>query len=150
MMFPALIEDNIGKIMFVAGAFLLIVGVLTLSMLGSVLSAGSLFLGMLFTVFGLFVQLGFLSENLRTLGGAGTVLICLSIVFVAFSFAVFEFLDVVKTYTVAEIFKGFIVGWKLMIITEPSYAWLSSFSMQVGIVSFVLGVLFKVVHSLRQ
>jgi hypothetical protein len=134
--------------MFLIGAILLIVGALTLNRFGSLLSAGSVFGGILLVVFGLFVQLGFLSGNLRSLGGVGTILICLSIVLGAFSIAVVEFVEITGAQLVADIFRG-VVHWGVVFYSDRPYIWLSVLCMQFGIGFFVAGVVLKIVHAIK-
>lgn len=143
------IRDYLGKIMFLIGVVLLIVGVLELNLYGSILSAGSLFFGILFIVFGLFVQLGFFSGNLRSLGGAGTILICFSIIFLAFSVVMFEFLEVSLAGIVPLISHGFVSGYIVKMSSERPYLWLSAILMQSGLVLFITGIVFKIFHAVN-
>jgi len=135
--------------MFLIGVVLLIVGVLELNLYGSILSAGSLFFGILFIVFGLFVQLGFFSGNLRSLGGAGTILICFSIIFLAFSVVMFEFLEVSLAGIVPLISHGFVSGYIVKMSSERPYLWLSAILMQSGLVLFITGIVFKIFHAVN-
>jgi len=143
------IRDYLGKIMFLIGVVLLVVGVLTLNLYGSILSAGSLFCGILFTIFGLFVQLGFFSGNLRSLGGAGTILICVSIVFLAFSLVIIEFLDVSSAKIVPWIYRGAVLGYIVRMSSERPYLWLSALFMQSGLALFITGIVFKIFHAVN-
>ena len=143
------ISDYIGKIMFLIGASLLLVGVLTLNLYGSVLSAGSLFSGILFVIFGMFVQLGLLSGEIRSISGAGTVLICLSIVFVAFGLVVVEFVDVTSKGVVADVFRGAVLGYRLLLSSDRPYVWVSVICLQAGIGFFLAGLALKIIHAVR-
>ena len=143
------ISDYMGKIMFLVGALLLAVGILTLNLYGSVLSAGSLFFGILFVVFGMFIQVGFLSGEIRSLSGAGTVLICLAIVFAAFALVVVEFVDVTSRGVVADVFRGAVMGYRLILDSDRPYVWLSVICLQVGIGFFFVGLALKIIHAVR-
>jgi len=144
------IRDYIGKIMVLTGVVLLITGVLAINSFGSVFSAGSLFLGILFAVFGFFVQVGFFSGNLRSLNGAATILICISIVFLAFSLVIIEFLEARLVGYVQMIFHGAPLPFsKAVISTNRPFLWLSSLSLQVGFVFFIAGIALKAFHVLK-
>mgnify|MGYP006267259127 CR=1 FL=1 len=143
------ISDYIGKIMFLTGTVLLVIGALAMNLYGSILSAGSLFFGILFVVFGLFTQLGFLSGKIRSLNGAGTLLICLSIVLAAFGLVVVEFVDVTSKGVVAEIFRGAVMGYRLLLSSDRPYVWLSVICIQVGIGFFLAGLALKIIHLIR-
>lgn len=143
------IRDYSGKIIFLIGVVLLIVGVLALNLYGSILSAGSLFFGILFTVFGLFVQLGFFSGNLRSLGGVGTILICVSIIFLAFSVVMFEFLEVSSAGIVPWIYHGYVRGYIVIMSSERPYLWLSALFMQSGLALFITGIVLKIFHAVK-
>jgi len=143
------IRDYIGKIMFAIGAILLLVGAFTLSMTGSWLSAGSVFFGILFVVFGVFVQLGFLSGNLRSLGGVGTISICLSIILFAFSLAVIEVVNITGIGVFPEIFRGAVLGYQIIMYSDRPYVGLSMLCMQFAIGFFVAGIVLKIIHMVK-
>jgi hypothetical protein len=142
-------RDNLGKIVFLKGILFLILGILTYDGFGSFLFATVLFLGIVFVSFGLLAQLGFFSGGFRSIGGVGTVLICLAIVFAASSIVLFGFLSIDSVRVVASIFKGAVLGYRVVFSLERPYLWLSVLFMRLGIGAFVLGVLFKVIHAVR-
>ena len=147
----AYVSENLGKIAFSVGALLLLIGVMTINVYGSVLSAGSFFFGILFVVYGLFVQAGVLSENLLSLTGIGTILVCVSIVLLAFSFAVVQFIDVTPTGIIRQILPhggGFTGEYKLNFVSAHPFGWLSDLSLEVGIVLFIVGGIFKAIYAL--
>ncbi len=148
----AYVSDNYGKIFFIVGTLLLFIGVITLSLYGSILSAGSFFFGILFVVYGLFVQAGLLSENLLSLTGIGTILICVSIALLAFSLAVVQFVDLTPTGLIRQILPhggGFTGEYKLSFLSTHPFGWLSDISMKVGIVLFIIGGASKAIYALR-
>ena len=143
--------DNYGKIVFSVGALLLFIGLMTLNMYGSVLSAGSFFFGILLVVYGLFVQAGLLSENVFSLTGVGTILICVSIALLAFSFVVLEFVDVTPTSLIRQILPhggGFTGEYRLNFVSTHPFGWLSDLSLKIGIVLFIVGGVFKTIYTL--
>lgn len=138
--------DNVGKIVFLIGVILLIVSLSIYNGFGSLFFAASFFIGIVFSAFGLLIQLGFFAGGLRSFSGVGTILICLAIVFVTASITLFGFLTVESYRIVAEIFKGAVLGFKVILSTERPYLWLSVLLMRAGLASFGLGVLFKILH----
>lgn len=142
-------RDNLGKTVFLVGVLFLVAGMLTYNGFGSLIFAVVFSLGLVFTSFGLLTQLGFFSGGFRSLGGVGTVLICLAIVFVASSIVLFGFLSIESVRVVASIFKGAILGYKVVFSWERPYLWLSVLLMRLGIGAFSLGVLFKIIHAVR-
>jgi hypothetical protein len=146
----AFIEDNLGKIMVAVGVFLLVGAVFWLSaLLGSFLSAASLFFGILFVFFGLSLQLGFFSGDQRNLGGVGTALISISVVCFAFSLAAAQFSEITKVLTVAEVFHGGLLGWWYTPITRPSYLWFTGIMIYSSLIAFVSGIALKVFHAIK-
>jgi len=143
------VRDNVGKIVFSIGVVILLVGVLTLSILGSMLSAGALFAGILLVVFGLFTQVGLFSGDWRSIGAVGTVLICVSIVLVAYGVVVMEFVEVKFVGTVPVVDRGSILGYNLVLSSERPYLWLSSLLMQSGLAVFIAGLVLKVFKAIR-
>lgn len=142
-------SDYVGKVMFLVGVILLVTGILTLNMTGSTISAGSLFIGILFIVFGLFVQMGFFSGRIRSFGGVGTILICLSIILVSFSLAVSEFVNITGYDVVLDVFRGAVMGSQLIMYAERPYLWLSVICLQFGIGFFFAGLAFKIVQAVK-
>jgi len=138
------VRDHIGKLMLLIGSVLLVAGALTLKNFGSVFSAGSLFFGILLVVFGLMAQLGLFSDNLRSWNGLGTIMMCFSIVFIAFSFAVIQFSEVNSADVVPIIFRGAVLGWKVVFSSERPYIWLSALFFQLGLVVLVVGIAIKI------
>jgi len=144
------VTENLGKTMILVGLTLLIVGLLLLNSFGSVLSAGSLFFGVLFLVYGFFVQVGFFSGNLRSLNGLGTVFVCISVAFFAFSVVVIQFLDITVIGYVQEIFHGArLPFFRPLISSQRPYMWLSGLCINLSLVFFVAGLVLKVYHFLK-
>ncbi len=140
-------SDNLGKVVFLIGVVFLVVSLSIYNGFGFMFFAVSCFLGIVFTVFGLLSQLGFFSVSLRSFSGVGTILICMAVIFVASSVALFGFLEVTSSRVVAEIFKGAILGWKVILSTERPYLWLSALLIRLGFAFFGFGVLFKILHA---
>ena len=143
------VMDEMGKIMLLIGIALLVVGLLAFNSFGSVLSAGSFFFGILFIVFGMLVQLGFFPRDLRSLSGVGTILICLSIVFITFSIVVAEFVEMDLVRIVPSIFKGAIIGYRALMESERPYLWLSTLFMQFGLATLIIGIVLRIFNALR-
>jgi hypothetical protein len=144
----AFIEDNLGKIMVLVGVLLLVGAVLWFSkLLGSMLSAVSLFSGIVLVFFGLGLQLGFFSGDLRNLGGVGTVLISVSVVCIALSIAAAQFSEITKVVAIPEVFRGGMFGWWYVPATRPMYAWFSGIMFYASLTAFVSGIVFRIFHT---
>jgi len=146
----AFIEDNLGKIMVLVGVLLLLCAVLWLAaFLGSLLSAISLFSGIVLVFFGLGLQLGFFSGDKRNLGGVGTILISVSVVCFAFSMAAAQFSEVTSVLAIPDVFKGGLFGWWYVPVTRPAYAWFSGIMFYASLITFVSGIAFRVFHAIK-
>jgi len=83
------IRDNLGKVMIVVGMLLFLLGVSMLATFYFVLPEIAFvplisgFLGILFIVYGFFVQVGMFSAHWRSIDGVGTVMLCISVGFFA-------------------------------------------------------------------
>lgn len=142
-------KEYSGKIMFLIGIMLLVVGLLFLSSLGSPLSAGSIFFGIILLVFGLLIQLGFFYGNLRSLNGLGIFLICLSVVLIAFSIALLQFVEISVLHIVTLVFRGTITGYKVVLGSERTYIWLSALLLRTGLISLIVGLAIKAYYALK-
>jgi hypothetical protein len=138
------LEEYSGNLMILAGVLLLVVGLMFLETFGSVLSAVTLFLGVILVSFGLFVRLGLFHLKLRSLNGLGTILLCGSVVFFALCIPVMEFLAVQRVIAVPQYFHGIIIGYSEVIITYRPYAWLGAISIWVGVGLFLASLIVKV------
>jgi hypothetical protein len=143
------VRDNVGKIVFTIGVVLVIAGVLTLNLYGSLLSAGSLFLGIVLVVFGLFTQMGFFSGSLRSLSGAGTILISISIIIIAYALVITEFMNVYLAGFVPVASHGSILAWRAVILSDRPYLSLSLLLAESGLAVLVSGIVLKIVHVIR-
>ncbi|MEM4713060.1 MAG: hypothetical protein QXQ61_00760 [Candidatus Bathyarchaeia archaeon] len=124
---------------------MIIVGVSLFSTIGSVYSAGSLFFGIMSCIFGLFLQLGVFSEGFRSIGGLGTLFICISIALFVFAAVIIQFQDINVVGYVQEVYKGGrLPFYRLLIATDRPYLWLSDIVVDVGICFLVAGLAFKV------
>ena len=143
------VRDNVGKIIFAVGVMLAIAGVLTLNLYGSWLSAGSLFFGIMLIVFGLFVQVGFFSGDLRSLGGVGTILICVSIIIVAYAIVILEFVKVDLVRFVPVVDRGSIIAWRAVLSSDRPYLLMSVLLAESGLAVFASGIVLKIIHAVR-
>jgi hypothetical protein len=146
----AFIEDNLGKLMALVGVLLLVVAVLWSSaLLGSLISAASLFLGIILLFFGLGLQMGLFSGGLRNLGGVGTILISVSVVCFALGIAVFQFAEVTGVQWIPDAFRGAVFGWWMVPITKQSYAWLTGIMMYSSFITFFAGIALKIFQAIK-
>ncbi len=147
--FKDYVQEHSGGILFLVGIILLVVGVFSLKALGGELSAASLFFGIVFCAFGIFVWLGFFSVNLFSWSGLGTISMCLAIAFFAFSVSIFQFLNVESSGYMPVAEHGRIMPfYRFFINSERSYLWLSNILIQLSLVFLVIGVAVKA-YSLR-
>jgi hypothetical protein len=138
------LREYSGNIMILAGITLLGVGVLFVNLFGSIVSVFTLFFGIVFLAYGLFARLGLFYQEWRSLSGLGTVLFCISVIFLALCIALMEFLSV-KGIDVRPIYyRGFFVGNTEIIALYRPYAWLSLSSLWAGLGTFVVGLIVKV------
>ena len=148
--FRAYFSDNSGKLIFSFGAVFLAVGVLSSNYFGTVLSAVTLFLGILMVVFGLFLQLGLFSGDLRSLSVIGMILVCAAIVLFAFSLVALEFLDIVSTKIVAIAWRGVgVLGYHIILNVERPYVWISDLCFKFGLGFLMFGIGMKIAGLLR-
>jgi hypothetical protein len=148
--FAYILKDNAAKVMITAGVLMITLGTLVLNNFGNLASAASLFVGILSLVYGLFAYVGLFSGKLRSISGVGTLLICVSIGFVALGFVVIQF----QTMTIVDFIKQFEHGMvmpyvKPVIKTDRPYVWLSDIALQLGLYFFIAGVVLKILGFLR-
>jgi hypothetical protein len=143
------VSDNMGKLIFVGGAVFLAVGVISSSVVGSILSAVTLLLGILFVFGGMFFQLGLFSGGLFSWSGFAMVLVLVAIVGFAFGFVALEFLDVV--YGIQPvIFRATVMGYELIVVkTDRPYVWLSDLCFKFGFGFLIVGVVLRIASALK-
>jgi hypothetical protein len=141
------LEEYFGEILFLLGVILFFISVGALSTFGTVLSAGCFFFGVLLVFFGLFARLGVFSVKFRSLDGVSVILICCSIVLLAFSVAVLEFLT---TNVGVDVFIfRYKIYYMLTFNSERPYVWVSGVCMLFGFLFLVFGLALKVYSILR-
>jgi len=137
------------SILFFSGLLLLVAGVLLLETFGSILSAGSLFFGIVFVAWGLLMRLGFFYMKLRSLDGLGTILLSVSFVFLALSMASITFLGVKHVYLASTFIRGTFGGYYTILDTYRPYAWLAMISLWAFIISLLAGMIVKIYSGRR-
>jgi len=124
--------------LFLSGVILLIIGLLLKKDLGSWISTGTLFLGMVFSTFGIFLKLGIFSVKLRSLAGVGTILICASVVCFALSIVLFQFAELtIVGYHPVRGSNDYVIT---CIHLEHSYLWLCNLLAQASLWFIIGGV----------
>jgi hypothetical protein len=142
--FKEYLEENSGSIMIIAGILLLVVGLVSYGSFGSLLSAASIFFGIVFVSFGLLARLEFFHLKLRSLNGLGAILVCIAVVFFALSVAFMEFQAVKGTRTIPDYYRGFLRGYSVIVITYRPYFWLVVTLIWVGLASLLAGLIVKI------
>jgi hypothetical protein len=144
------VEENLGKLMFLIGIMLLLVGVLSFNGFGSIMSAASVFFGIVCAVFGLFLQLGVFSVEFRSLNGVSIILFCVSIVCLAFSFAVLEFLSTtIVDWDIFFMGHGGRFFFTPDLVSERPYLWVSGIFMLLGLALLIIGIVVRIYNSLK-
>jgi hypothetical protein len=137
------LKEYSGNIMIFSGVLLLVVGLMFVETFGSLVSVVAFFFGIIFVAFGFFARLGLFYLKLSSLNGLGTILICVSVVFFALSFAVIQYQAVKSVVTIPQYLHGVIIGYITSINTYRPYAWLSFTSIGVGLPIFLAGLAVK-------
>jgi hypothetical protein len=145
--FADYLKDNLGKVLIAVGLILVILGVLTLAALSAVVPdvtllvpAVSLFLGIVFVVYGFFVQVGLFSVRWTSVNGVGTILLCISVGFFALAIVAIQF----QLITGFEVFgtpnNAFLI---LIPYSIRPFLFLFAIGLQLGVVFFVASVILK-------
>jgi hypothetical protein len=79
----------------------------------------------------------------------GTILVCISVVFLAISIAVIEFLEVSGFRVVKDVFRGAVLGYKVIVSMNRAYVWLSAISMRISLITFSIGSIIKIYYFLK-
>lgn len=148
--FVDFIQEYSGKICFLAGVTLLASGVLFLNRFGTVLSAVTLFFGIVLTAFGMVAQLGLFSVILKSWSGLGAILLCASVVCFAFSVSLFQFMNVELVGYSQMVFKGALLPfYEPLFRSERPYVWVSGILMDVSLVLLIIGLIVEGYSILR-
>jgi hypothetical protein len=148
--FEDFLEENLGKVMFAIGILSAIFGIFVLNGFGSLASAAGLFFGFLMIVYGLFVMVGFFYVKWRSIGGLGTVLVCIAVGLFSLAVVALEF-QVVTVHTRAEVFKGAVMPfYRLSFSTSMPLMYLFAWGSQVGLIFLLAGVVCRVLGHFRQ
>jgi hypothetical protein len=143
------LHEYSGNIMIFSGILLLVVGLLYVDTWGSPVSVVAFFFGIVLFTFGLFARVGLFSLKLLSLNGLGTILICVSVAFLALCFAVTEFQAVASVVTVYQMGPGGKVIPYQEVITYRPYVWLSFNLIEVGLPLLFAGLIAKAYSARR-
>jgi hypothetical protein len=137
-----LFSDVIDKIMIVAGFFFLIIAVALFSKAYQWFSAASLLLGVLLIVVGTIVHFESFTLKVPSREGWGTVLVCVSSVFMASAVIVSLFAVPSSIFAMPTSYHRGADYIILVSLTRPN-AWLAPILVWVGIGLLVLGIVLK-------
>jgi len=137
-----LLRDAIDKLMLVAGFFLLIIAVFLFSPIYQWVSAVSFLFGVLLIVVGTILHFESFSLKVPSREGWGTILICVSTVFMASAVIVFLFAVPGPAYLVPTSFRPGAESILLITLTRPN-AWLAPILAWIGTGLLILGALIK-------
>lgn len=148
-------SENLDKLAFFAGVVLSFVGFVTINGWGTLVSAVSLFSGILLVFLGLFSLLGLFPHEWRTVNGVAVLLVCVAVALLAFALVSFEFLKITHSVLSPIYPHGASpntppLGYQVIISTDRAYAWLSGLCFYVGLGSLVFGAGLKIVEMLRR
>lgn len=142
-------KRNLGKILTSIGILFLFAGLLLLSTLPSIFSILSFFLGITFTFIGILIHTESITCNVTRTEKIGSMLIVVSVILFAGSFAFFLFRDVgkftivvpfglkIKSENGAHIFEFRIVEFKYPLL------WLSKWLFIGGLIFLIIGCILK-------
>lgn len=136
------IRDVIGKIMIVAGSFLLILAVALFSRAYQWLSAASFLFGVLLILVGIILHFESLTLKVPSLEGWGTILICISAMFMATAVVAFFFAVPGKPYLIPSSFRQGAPKIVVITLAHPN-AWLTPILACIGVGFLALGVFLK-------
>jgi hypothetical protein len=143
------VRENLGKIMIGFGILAVILGILLLDSFGTFGSASSLFIGVLLIIYGFFLQVGLFSVTWRSIDGAGTVLLCVSVCFFALAVVGLQF-QIVQAQPAVEVFRGMLIPFIRLSGTRP-FVYLFSLGLQIGLVVLAAGIILRLYgHFWRQ
>src|SRR3990170_873793 len=138
----ASLKDNFGKVSIAIGILLVVFGLSMSSTLGTVASAIGLFSGFVLITYGFFAQVGLFSVEWRSINGAATMTLCLSVVFFAIALVSLLFQEV-SANMVREFFRGGVFESVHLVFTRP-FLYLFALGSQLGLIFFVISVILKV------
>jgi hypothetical protein len=142
-------KKNLGKILTSMGILFLVIGLLFLSPLPSTVSILAFFLGITFTLIGILVYTESIMHNILKTEKIGSILVVVSIILFAGSFAFFLFRDIgqvvivvpfglkIKSENGPHIFEFRIVEFKYPLL------WLSKWLFIAGLISLIVGFILK-------
>jgi hypothetical protein len=142
--FEDFLKENLGKVMIAVGIVLVIFGLFVFNGFGSFESAAGLFFGFLMIIYGFFVMVGIFSVKWRSMGGLGTVLVCIAVGFFSLAVVALEF-QVVSARPIKEVFKGATMPFYRLILTSSMpLMYLFALGSQVGLILLVAGVICRI------
>ena len=145
----ARLKENFGKVSIAIGILLVVFGVSTSSMLGTVASAFGLFSGFVLIAYGFFAQVGLFSVEWRSINGAATMILCVSVAFFAIALVSLLFQEVSRADVIKEIFRGSVSLSVRLLFTRP-FLYLFVLGSQLGLIFFVISVILKVYSLYRR
>ncbi len=143
------LRDNGGIVVFVLGLIFLMMAVFSFSMLGSIVTAVTVFFGILMVFLGLPLQLGMFSAGLRSLSGLGMLFVSISVALFALSVAAWQFMEVSSVTIVPYLWEAFVRGHIIYIYYERPYLFISYLCLESGLGLFIIGVGMKIASLLR-
>ena len=144
----ASLKDNFGKVSIAIGILLVVFGISMSSTLGTVASAIGLFSGFVLITYGFFAQVGLFSVEWRSINGAATMMLCVSVVFFAIALMSLLFQDV-SSSLVLEVFRGTVTQSLRLVFSRP-FLYLFVLGSQVGLIFFVVSLILKVYSLFRR
>ena len=142
------LKENFGKVSIAIGILCVVFGVAMSSTLGTFASAIGLFFGFVLIAYGFFAQIGLFSVEWRSINGAATMTLCLSVVFFAIALVSLLFQEV-SANIMREFFRGGVFESVHLVFTRP-FLYLFALGSQLGLIFFVISVILKVYSLFRR
>lgn len=153
------LKDNLGKVLIALGIVFFLSGILLLSTfyfglsaLGVAVPTVPMFLGVVFIVYGFFVQVGLFSGRWRSIDGLGTILLCISVAFFALAIAAIQ-VQLVMGFEMQDVpSRGGGRSSFSMLFPYSTRPFLSLFGLGLewGVAFFVAGMIIKAFSFLRR
>jgi hypothetical protein len=142
------IEKSSGILLILFGVCLLLLGILLMSPISSLfqyswISSISLFFGAILSVLGFLVYCDFYSTS-SFIGRLGSIFVTVSLACFAGVLMSVTYTALVEMKTVAVVFRGVIVGYKMIPVQTYPLAWLFPIFLWSGIILFGAGMCLKI------
>jgi len=152
------LSEHLGKILIAAGIVFVVVGSLFIGdyyyevPLSALIPCVLMFLGIVFVAYGLMIQVGFFSGKWFSIGGIGTILLCVSVLFFALTVVAIQ-VQLVSGFSIIDQIVGragrAIPVYEAVPDSVRPFLYVSGEALQLGLILFAAGVILKVSSFLK-